>query len=129
MAQGSILVTIIDEQQQPITDASLSIYCGDQCIDDTICSQKSEHQILFSLDAPHPSYTLHPQPSLRPYALYTLICKHPLYHTEQIVDIPIFANQHSTLHLQLKPNFKEAPKIYTTKIDEHRLYKEGDDDA
>ncbi len=128
MSQGYLYINVIDENQQPIQDAFITIYDEDNNI------YKPSTKIINTktyvvLPSPNISHSLSSTSTTRPYSIYTVVVRHPSYHTELVEGVQIFSESTSVLAIPMKLKNEEPLRINHTLINDHHLYTGGASNA
>lgn len=92
-------------------------------------SYDSNHQGVcgpIALQAPHPSLSLDRWQTKQPYACYTVEVSTEGYDIEEREDVQIFADQYSTLYVEMSPSKSSQKQRHRITIEEHSLSKSGD---
>lgn len=128
MSQGYLYISVMDDDQNPISDAFITIYDEDNNVyqPSTKIINAKTHVVL---PTPNISHSLSSKSPIRPYSIYTVIVRHPSYHTELIEGIQIFSESSSVLSVPMVLKNEEPLRINHTLIHHHRLYTGGSNNA
>lgn len=120
------LTTALDAK--PIRDAMIRIYqdINEEIINETFyMSDAMGVTPYIPLDAVEEALSLDENNRIRPYSIYNVEIRAENYETIEIVGVQIFANQLSSLPLNLIPNYSRDTIREVSYINDHQLLTDG----
>lgn len=131
MPNGYLKIQLTSAQDAlPIKEAMIRVYKqeNNEIVNETFyISDVMGVSEYIALDAPDSSLSLDENNRIRPYSTYNVEIRKNGYETLEIVGVQIFANEYSTLPLNLIPNNSNVKIREVNYINDHQLLSDASD--